>query len=226
MNDLPKIDPSWNRKRTPAPREDSITAVVLVALAILLPAIGLARTHFEFESAQESARIRSQALAGAAHARLIERLENERAAVHYILEAQAKRELAADRRSTRPVTSGQRCVSASGGATYRGPCSGAWVDPPRESAWARERNIAEQARMRMRAEALLREQERQFVAQAGQPGSDWRTGYPVNPREAARQRCATATVQRDEAYRIVGNQRTYEFIRAWDDFVAKACRDT
>jgi hypothetical protein len=196
------------------------------ALAILLPAIGLARTHFEFESALETARTRSQALAAVAHLRQIQHLEDQRTVVHYISEAQANRELAAAGGAARAPTGTHRCITATGRATYRGPCSGIWTDAPRESAWARERNIADQARMQSRAEALLREQERQFVAQAGQPGSDWRSGYPVNPREVARQRCAYAKVQRDEAYRIVGNQRTYEFIRGWDDFVAKACRDT
>lgn len=31
---------------------------------------------------------------------------------------------------------------------------------------------------------------------------------------------------RDDAYRRVGNDRTFNFIRAWDDYVYNACKRT
>jgi hypothetical protein len=35
-----------------------------------------------------------------------------------------------------------------------------------------------------------------------------------------------AKAARDDAYRQMGNRRTFDFIRAWDDYVYNACKHT
>ena len=78
--------------------------------------------------------------------------------------------------------------------------------------------------MRLAAEARLAEEQRRFQAAAGiviQPAVR-STGAPATGPNSPR--CADAKARRDEAYRIVGNQRTFDFIRQWQDIVYEACK--
>ena len=81
-----------------------------------------------------------------------------------------------------------------------------------------------QARARAHAEARLRAEEGRFAALTGAGG--WSSSGSSPYSVSARDRCAIAKAERDAAYRLVGNDRNYDFIRHWNDVVYEACKDT
>jgi hypothetical protein len=111
-----------------------------------------------------------------------------------------------------------------GTVTYvTGPCPPPWTDVGSSRGSTRQQSIYEQANMRARAEANLRREQQRFNELTRQGG------YAVQaqtPSSSASIRCARAKAQRDEAYRFVGNNRTFEFIRSWDEIVYNACKDS
>lgn len=225
MSELPRIDPSWSRKPRSVPKEDSFLLVILISAAVLLPALWVARDHHDLDSANRAAKKQSTALAAAAHLRQLDDMENERTVLHYITEAQANRELAAANGATFQDKEIHRCVYGSSDTFQLGPCRAPWREAPQTRSYSRRESIAKQNQTRLRAEARLRAEEQRFAALTGQQAGSWQPGYTSNPGDTARQRCALAKSQRDEAYRLVGNNRTLEFIRHWNDIVFQACRN-
>jgi hypothetical protein len=90
------------------------------------------------------------------------------------------------------------------------PCKAPWVELPAEESGSRAQRVWEQQQMQAAADAKLRVEQARY---ASLTGSD--TWSPGNSQAAPSTQagCAEAKAQRDAAYRIVGNNRTFEFIR-------------
>jgi len=226
MNDLPHIDPAWIRKRQRPVQEESLLVPILLSAGVLAVLLLMARAFLETDDARAAAARRSKEIAESAHQRLSDRLEDERVPVHYITEAEADRQLAQGMTgSSIEDRSIHRCVYRTSSSYQTEPCKAPWLDAPQERGYSRQENVAEQARAQARAEARLRAEEDRFAALTGQ--QSWsQPAYSTDSRGTARQRCAIAKAQRDEAYRLVGNNRTFNFIRGWDDVVYEACKNT
>jgi hypothetical protein len=226
MDELPRIDPSWTRRRRPPERENSFVGIIVASAVVLLTGAWMGRTHFEGEAAGSQAQRQSAEMAALARRRQADALEDERTVVHYISESQA-RELEGDTGSSIGDKAIHYCGYRGSDAYQLGPCKAPWVDVPTPQVISsRQRNVAEQAWMKERAEAQLRAEQRRYAALSGQQAGSWQPGYAPNPVDAARQRCEYTKAQRDEAYRLVGNNRTFDFIRHWDDVVFQACKGT
>lgn len=96
-------------------------------------------------------------------------------------------------------------------------------DTPRWEERARQDGIAEQERVRRNAEAKLAYEMQRFAALSNQNGYSSPYSQPSNSNQS---RCAQAKADRDQAMRLVGNNRTFDFIRQWDDIVFEACKRT
>jgi hypothetical protein len=222
---LPRLDPNWTRRPPPPPpKDDSFVGQVLITLVVVCLAIWFTRSRHEVDAAQVAASARSKELAMQAHIRQQNAPAPGSDEVRYISEAEAARQIAA--------AGGQyqdnqihRCVSRSADTHQLGPCRAPFVEAPYSSGYTRQDEIAEQARVRREADARLRAEEQRFAALTGQSAGSWPRGYSANPNDAARERCAWVKAQRDEAYRLAGNNRTFDFIRSWDDAVFEACKE-
>jgi hypothetical protein len=225
MSDLPELDPNWMRTRQRPQKDESFLGLILVTTGVLAALAWVGRTYAESDHARRAAAENSTALAAAAHERLMDRLEDERHPLHYISEAEADRQLAEASGSSTADKSMHKCFYGAGPYVQAGPCNSRWLDAPQQSNYSRAQNAAEQARERAQAEAKLQAQEARFARLTGQP--TWvQPGYSANPQPSERQRCEWAKAERDQAYRLVGNDRTYDFIRHWDDVVYEACKNT
>lgn len=225
MSNLPQIDPTWARKPREAPKDDSFLIVIFISAAVLLPGLWVVRDHYEFDKANRAARQQSMAVTAAALVRQREALENERTVLNYITEAQAERELASAAGDSFQEMYIYRCVYRSSETYQRGPCRQPWVEASPARVYSRRENVAIQEQARLRAESRLRAEEQRYAALTGGQTGSWQPGYGSNPVDTARQHCARTKAERDEAYRLAGNNRTFEFIRRWNDIVFQACKD-
>jgi hypothetical protein len=139
--------------------------------------------------------------------------------------AHADRQIAAAKGSFQGETV-HHCVSASVDTYQLGPCRPPLVEAGYSRGYSRQGDVEAQARMRMRAEAQLRAEEQRFAALTGQTSGTWSPGIAGHPPDISRQYCEDMKAQRDAAYRAVGNNRTFDFIRHWDDVVYRACKHT
>lgn len=120
-----------------------------------------------------------------------------------------------------------RCVDRSGATSIQSaPCpatsSVTWAAPvPVETPL--QASLRQQAWDRQQAEARLRQEEARF-AQATGTGNTSHVYHPAGAETASSGRCQRAKNERDEAYRIAGNNRSFEMIRRWDDIVYEACK--
>jgi hypothetical protein len=108
-------------------------------------------------------------------------------------------------------------VSAANGSTGNPPTS------PRLSTPAER--AAQDSWVRQQAEARLRAEQARFAQLTGQGQVIWQPGIS-NPTPSNQSRCARAKADRDAAYAVAGNQRSFEFIRRWDEVVYEACKGT
>jgi hypothetical protein len=197
---------------------------ILVSAGVLAVLLVVGRAYLERDDARLAAEQQSRQLAATAHQRLVDRWEDERVRVHYITEAEAERQLAQGMTASSIAgKSIHRCVYFTSSFYQTGPCQAPWVDAPQESPYSRRENVAEQARARARAEAQLQAEQNRFAALTGQ--RSWAgPAYSTNENASARRSCAFAKAERDEAYRLAGNDRNFNFIRYWDDIVYEACK--
>ncbi len=224
MHELPRIDPGWTRRRRPPEPDNSFAAVIVFSVGVLLAGTWTWRSQVALESASLSAQQRSKAIAAAALLRQSE-AHDERIVLNYLSEEQAARELKAAGSASIEDKAIHRCVHGNQDTYQLGPCRAPWADAPHRRAYSRQQNVAEQAAMQARAEARLRAEERRFAALTGQHAGGWQPGYSAGSSDATQHRCASAKARRDEAYRLVGNDRTFDFIRDWDDVVFQACKN-
>jgi len=223
MSELPKIDPSWTRRPRPPAKDDSYLGHIITTVIVLSLLVWLGRTHFESEAVRQAAAESSNAQLEQADLRQKQVQANDE--VTYISEAEADRQIAAAS-SPGQDDSIRRCVSGSADTYQLGACRAPYVEAGYAPANSRQQNIAEQERMRLDAEAKLRAEQQRFAALTGQASGSWQQGYSSSPNQPPRQRCAMTKAERDAAYRAVGNNRSFEFIRFWDEAVYAACKDT
>ena len=119
----------------------------------------------------------------------------------------------------------QLAVQRTRAANRPAPAPSPWTDVESASGSTRQRQYYEQARARAQGEADLRREQQRFSELTGQAGYNAQPHYATTAPAPANQ-CAFAKARRDEAYRLVGNNRTFEFIRQWDDYVYEACKQS
>ena len=225
MDKTPRIDPNWTRKPPRPAKDDSFLAVLLLSAVVVLGTLWFARAHADLQEALGAARAKSDAVATSAHRRQREQREHAHVELRYISEAQAAREIAAAHGSSFQDQTIHRCIHGRNDTHQLGPCRAPWVEAPVGRSHSREPSQAQQAYARQQAEARLRAEQQRFAELTRQPTVAWQPGYSTSPGEGARQHCAWAKGQRDEAYRRAGNHRNFDFIRHWDDFVYEACKN-
>lgn len=205
----------FRRRRASADDSDRLSkvaaAVFLVAVVLVVGANfrekKLLREDLRTAQAQEQARIVNDQVD-------MQHAELERQRVQFEQVAQSQRQL-------------YRCVDRDGATSIQNaPCpatsSVTWAESvPVETPL--EASLREQARNRQQAEARLRQVEAQFARATG-AGNTSQTFYPTGASAASNGRCQSAKIQRDEAYRIAGNNRTFQMIRHWNDYVYEACK--
>lgn len=219
---LPHIDPNWRRRRAQREQPSGVWLPILLTLGVLA-AVWFAKTRkpesmqiVPLPAAQAPSfdlerRARLQALAE----------ENER-----VLQARAAMQSAAAAEGSSSINgrSIRRCRYQANESLQTEPCQAPWVEVSADSDTSRWQQVQEQEQMRLAAEAKLAEEQRRFAAAMG---GNYSTTVVANvaagsgPNSA---RCASAKAQRDEAYRIVGNNRSFDFIRSWQDIVYDACK--
>jgi hypothetical protein len=226
MSNLPQFDPSWTRRPRPVPKDDTSLVPTFVVVAVVLAGMWFVRQRFELQAAHTAAENRARELAAAAAIRPRAEEQSKRAHQNGLATAQS---ISRADEFTQSSFNGQaihRCAYLSSEVYQASPCQAPWVDEPQTRGYSRRDEVAEQAYIRQKADAKLRAEESRFAALTGQESRTWQPGYVANPREVARQRCEWTKAQREEAYRIVGNNRTFDFIRHWNDLVVEACKAT
>jgi hypothetical protein len=104
-----------------------------------------------------------------------------------------------------------------------GPCPPPWTDVVVAQGPSRQPDRYEQARVRANGEAALRREQQRFNELTAQGGAGTLAPSPgLSPSD----RCAFAKIKRDAAYRAAGNNRSFNFIRSWDDYVYNACKNS
>lgn len=195
--------------------------IKVVAAILLLVVVFVASAHFRekrnLEALQVAAMAEEQARIVAARAVSRQAEMEQLQAVQSQRNAQAERQL-------------YRCVDQSGTTSIQNaPCpansSVTWGRAvPAESPL--QSSLREQEWSRQQAEARLRQEEARFAEATG-TGNASQAYYPApSARESNSARCQDAKNARDQAYRIAGNNRTFEMIRWWNDFVYEACKGT
>lgn len=201
---------------------DASDLLIKVAAAILLLVVAfVASAHLRekrnLEALQVAAMAQEQARIVAARA------AGQQAEMQQLQALQAQRNVQAERQL-------YRCVDQSGATSIQNvPCpassSVTWAQAvPAESPL--QSSLRQQEWNRQQAEARLRQEEARFAASTG-GGNTSQAYYPApSARQSNSARCQDAKNARDQAYRIAGNNRTFEMIRAWNDFVFEACKGT
>lgn len=207
----------FRRRRAPVDDSDRLikiaAAVIVIAIALVVGA------HF-----REKARLQEHLLAVQAQEKA--RILATQVATHQAgLERQRAVQIEQATRNQRQL---YRCVDGNGATSIQNaPC------PPSSSVtWAasipvespEQASLRQQAWNRQQAEARLRQEEARFAQATGAENAS-RTYYPASANVAPSGRCQSAKNARDEAYRIAGNNRTFEMIRRWNDIVYDACKD-
>lgn len=120
-----------------------------------------------------------------------------------------------------------KCRDAKGGAVYQSdPCPEAekrWDTEPRNYTWDDhyKRKAADASIQRDRRAVQRRNEAQQPVAVGIGVGGRRASGASIPAVTTA---CQSARDQRDAHYKRVGNSRTFDGARAWDDYVWSACK--
>lgn len=218
---LPNIDPGWRRR--PMQREEPNGAwLAIVATLIILCTVWVAKTWQPgLNSAPELVESPTASTELAEREARLRQLadENQR-----LLEAQAQQERDAEQLSSFNGRQIHRCRYGATESAQLGPCIAPWMEAPQEVGSSRWQQVQEQEQMRLAAEAKLASEQRRYQAAIGSAPAQVDFGRPPAPAGPDSERCIDAKARRDEAYRIVGNDRTFNFIRTWNDIVYEACK--
>ncbi len=217
--DSPERAPLVFRRR--AERNDSSDTLVKVVAAILV--VALSAGIFGMVK-----RNRAEALASAA-ARADEQARYE-ARYAEARRAQAIRMQAVHaQRAHPPQRQLYQCQDAQGQVSVQdAPCaqSGPMHQQQAITIPAEVESRRQQEWMRLQSEARLRDAQANLAAALGSSTASPTYRTAVGSGETNAMRCQSAKAQRDEAYRIVGNDRNFDMIRRWNDIVYEACKGT
>ena len=209
----------FRRKRED--RDSSELLIRIVAGVLLVVAVLTVSAHFREKKHLESLMLAAQADERARLAAA--RLTGQPAELETQQLARAQQSAQAERQI-------YRCVDPTGATSIQNePCpAGASV------SWGRavpvetplEASLRQQEWDKQQGETRLRQAEAQFAQATGTAGAN-QTYYSLgNPPDAASSRCQIAKNARDQAYRVAGNNRSFELIRSWNDYVYEACKGT
>jgi hypothetical protein len=215
---LPEIDPNWRRRRVQREEPGTIWLPVVLGLCVL----GLA-WHLRSPTATE--RLPPESVippAQAAEAAPPQPMSEE--AQRAIQEQADWSRRQAENASSINGKIVRRCRYQSSESLQTEPCRYPWVEVVSGDDGSRWQRVQDQEQMRLAAEARLAEEQRRFQAAVG--GSSDQTVYESTVAASGPNstRCIDAKARRDEAYRVVGNRRSFEFIRRWQDIVYDACK--
>ncbi|MCX7041382.1 MAG: DUF4124 domain-containing protein [Gammaproteobacteria bacterium] len=170
-----------------------------------------------------------EALQAAAMAQEQARIANERAASRQAEQVDRLQAVDAQRYS-QGERQLYRCVDPSGTTSIQNsPCPATSSVTSSQAISAEsplQSSLRQQEWNRREGEARLREAEAGFAAATG-TGNGSQAYYPAtSARQSNSARCQSAKNARDQAYRIAGNNRSFEMIRSWNDFVYESCKGT
>lgn len=217
--DRPDRTPLVFRRRPE--RDDSSDALVKVAAAILVIALsagvfGMVKQNRAEDLARAAARAEEQARYEARYAAA------SRAQASHMQAVQAQR-------AHPPQRQLYRCQDAQGQVSVQdAPCaqSGPMHQQQAITIPAEVEARRQQEWMRLQSEARLREAQAGLAAALGSGAASPTYRTAVGSGETNAMRCHSAKAQRDEAYRIAGNNRNFDMIRRWNDIVYEACKGT
>jgi hypothetical protein len=209
------------RGRSSANGDASDLLIKVVAGILLLVIAFVASAHFRekrnLEALQVAAMAQEQARIAAARAASQQAEMQQLQVLRAQINAQAERQL-------------YRCVNRDGTTSIQNaPCpassSVTWAQAvPEESPL--QSSLGQQEWNRQQAEANLRREQARLAAAMGTANSG-QANYPAaSARQSNSSRCQDAKNARDQAYRIAGNNRSFEMIRSWNDFIYESCKGT
>lgn len=217
---LPAIDPNWRRRRVERePRGNAWLPIIITLLVLVV--VGYARTKRSSGEGDPPSPIPAAANAEA---------ESDRRARLAAQQEEAMRDHEADRLaavaeqpSMGSINGRQihRCAYAGSESLQTSPCQAPWVEMGQGVDGSRWQRVQEQEQMRLAAEARLAEEQRRLQAAVG---TQQAPVYYSSAGPSPSTRCSRAKAERDEAYRVVGNRRTFDLIRWWNDYVYEACK--
>jgi hypothetical protein len=222
VSELPQLDPNWTRRQKHSQDRSPLVAG-LVVTAIALAGLWVVRAELEMQGARRQAESNSQAIGAVAVQRLRAWRRSEQARTRQRFDSQHNEGIRT------PFFAGSniggkeihRCRYAGTAVYQTGPCKAPWMEAPALPGSTRQQRVNDQARMQARAEAKLQMEQNRLSAVTARPGQPWQ---PTIAMGSARARCENAKASRDAAYLAAGNNRTFDFIRRWNDFVFDACK--
>jgi hypothetical protein len=202
-------------------RDDSSDTLVKVVAAILVIAL-VAGVAGLLKANRAQAQARAVALAA-------ERAEHEARNAEASLAQALRLQAVQAQRANPPQRQLYRCMGSQGLVSVQDvPCAQAAQAGHQQTITisAHEESRRQQEWTRLQAEARLKEAQANLAAALG--GSSASPGYraTADSGESNAMRCQSAKARRDEAYRIAGNNRTFDMIRRWNDIVYEACKGT
>jgi hypothetical protein len=220
---LPEIDPNWRRRRIE--REPAGNAWLPIGIGLLvLSVVGYAKVQ---RGATEVAALLPMPAASPAdpEGERRARLMAEQEVLRRSLEDQ-RLATVAEQQALGSINGRQihRCAYAGTESLQSSPCVVPWVEVAQGGDESRWQRVQEQEQMRLAAEARLAEEQRRLQAAIGVQQAQVRYSAPAASGSISSSRCAMAKAERDEAYRVAGNNRRFEFIRWWTDYVFEACK--
>jgi hypothetical protein len=219
---LPEIDPSWRRRRQQREEPGSIWLPVVVTLGVLAAVWMFRYRGPNPVTAPSAVAAQAPVMEAERQAQLQARAEwDQRAA-----QAQAVAQAAYDASSGSSINGRtvRRCRYQASETMQTEPCPAPWVEVPTGEDSSRWQQVQEQQQMRLAAEAKLAEEQRRFLAATAGGYGSYASNGPAVATGPDSSRCRIAKAQRDEAYRIVGNDRNFNFIRHWQDVIYEACK--
>lgn len=232
MTDGPSLDPNWVRRRQQSGPDVSMRIALVVTVLLVGAGAFWLKDFIDRSAAADQMRAVSDALKMEQQQRALAQKRAEEIARQSALWLDAERRRNADARANGIGSSiGERTIHRCG---YAGtdvvqlePCAAPWEEIPGQPVSSHAIRVDEQEQMRAAAEAKLRNAQAQLAAATGLESRPptWLQGN-ATAMQTARARCNDAKARRDEAYRVVGNNRSFQFIRSWDGIVYEACKET
>lgn len=212
----------FRRRGRPGSSGDASDLLIKVVAAILLLVLAfVASAHFRekrnLEALQVAAMAQEQAriIAARAASRQVEQVQLQAMQAQQNFQAERQLYRCVDQGGTTSIQNGPCPETSSVTSSQAIPAESPLQSSLRQQEWNRQQG-----------EARLRQAEAGFAEATG-TGNGSQAYYPATgARQSNSARCQDAKNARDHAYRIAGNNRTFEMIRRWNDFVYESCKGT
>ena len=201
--------------------DSSDDAVIHIGAGLLLAVVAVAGyyKYSDAKAADLQVRVieqeRQQNVAEAEEARRVEQRNLAQADAERWARAQA---------NSQPVM--YKCRDGAGDVAIQSwPCANGTATEWTRGYEARGERAAAEAAQRAGETARHEAEVAQYTQMYGDLPAPVRNSAGAQP-DAAASRCAAAKAYRDDVYRQVGNNRTFDLIRQLDDYVYEACKQT